>query len=111
MSEAWGSAWEPQRSGAVRATSGSTPNVLYNPLPVEYFTTPTILYYYYTPLHSNFFTGAFVSCRIHRLAIFERREPMGALLLHPPYHSNFFTVTIHRRRTVALSSAWIVLFC
>ena len=23
MSEAWGSAWEPQRSGAVRATSGS----------------------------------------------------------------------------------------
>ena len=36
---------------------------------------------------------------------------LGALLLHPPYHSNFFTVTIHRRRTVALSSAWIVLFC
>ena len=35
---------------------------------------------------------------------------LGALLLHPPYHSNFFTVTIHRRRTVALSSAWIVLF-
>ena len=29
MSEAWGSTWEPQRSGAVRATSGSTPNVLY----------------------------------------------------------------------------------
>ena len=36
---------------------------------------------------------------------------MGALLLHPPYHSNFFTVTIHRRRTVAISFAWIVLFC
>ena len=36
---------------------------------------------------------------------------MGALLLHPPYHSYFFTVTIHRRRTVAISFAWIVLFC
>ena len=45
MSEAWGSAWEPQRSGAVRATSGSTPNVLYNGVPGSTSgSTPNVLY-------------------------------------------------------------------
>ena len=33
---------------------------------------------------SKKYSGAFVSCRMHRLAIFIRRERMGALLLHPP---------------------------
>ena len=40
-----GSTWEPQRSGAVRATSGSTPNVLYNGVPGSTSgSTPNVLY-------------------------------------------------------------------